>query len=61
VTSTHLKYTWWVQYFNSEDKLILNTLEVVDVPIVTQASLEDIQESSQRINEMVESVKQNGD
>ncbi len=33
VTSTHLKYTWWVQYFNSEDKLILNTLEVVDVPL----------------------------
>ncbi len=45
VTSTGLKNVWWVQYFNSEDKMILNTLEVVDVPIVTQASLEDIEDS----------------
>jgi len=59
VTSTNLKHTWWVQYFNSEDKLILNTLEVVDVPVVTQASIEDIRESSGRITEMVESVKTN--
>ncbi len=58
VTSTHLKYTWWVQYFNSEDKLILNTLEVVDVPIVTQASNEDIADSFERIGEMLESVRE---
>ena len=58
VTSTNLKYTWWVQYFNSEDKLILNTLEVVDVPIVTQASEEDIADSFERIGEMLESVRE---
>lgn len=58
VTSTNLKYTWWVQYFNSEDKLILNTLEVVDMPIVTQASAEDIADSFERIGEMLESVRE---
>ena len=58
ITSTNLKYTWWVQYFNSEDKLILNTLETVDVPIVTQASLEDIADSLERIHEMLESVRE---
>ncbi|MBF6057675.1 MULTISPECIES: hydrogenase expression/formation protein [Thiomicrorhabdus] len=57
VTSTGLKNVWWVQYFNSEDKMILNTIEVVDVPIVTQASLEDIEDSHERIAEMLESVR----
>ncbi|BBN59204.1 hydrogenase expression/formation protein [Hydrogenovibrio marinus] len=57
VTSTRLKNVWWVQYFNSEDKLILNTLEVIDVPIVTQASLDDIEDGYDRIVEMLESVR----
>ncbi len=57
VSSTKLKNTWWVQYFNSEDKLILNTLEISDVPIVTQASQEDIIDSQERIQEMLESIQ----
>jgi len=57
VSSTQLKNVWWVQYFNSEDKLILNTLEVSDVPIVTQASQEDIVDSQVRMQEMVDSVQ----
>ena len=56
VTATQLNHVWWVQYFNSDDRMILNSLEVVDFPIVIQASLEDIQDSVERLVEMLESV-----
>ena len=56
VSSTMLKNVWWVQYFNSDDKLILNTIEVVDIPVVIQASQEDIEDSQERLIEMIDSV-----
>jgi hydrogenase-1 operon protein HyaF len=56
VTATHLKSVWWVQYLNSDDRLILNSVEVVDFPIVIQAAIEDLEDSAMRIREMMESV-----
>ncbi|MDR2637515.1 MAG: hydrogenase expression/formation protein, partial [Zoogloeaceae bacterium] len=32
ITSTRLRNAWWVQYFNSMDTLILNTLEITAMP-----------------------------
>lgn len=52
VTSTATHNTWWVQYFNSQDAIILNTLEITPVPVVVCASQEDIEDSSQRLNEI---------
>ncbi|MDX1812887.1 MAG: hydrogenase expression/formation C-terminal domain-containing protein, partial [Gammaproteobacteria bacterium] len=45
---------WWVQYFNSQDTLILNTLEITKVPEVACAGDEDIADSAQRLNEILE-------
>jgi hydrogenase-1 operon protein HyaF len=45
---------WWVQYFNSQDMNILNTLEVVDVPAVACAAQEDINDSADRLSEILE-------
>jgi len=56
ITATRLRPVWWVQYFNSEDALILNTLEVVDMPAVALAAAEDIEESAQRLAEMLETL-----
>ncbi len=53
ITSTGTQYVWWVQYFNSQDSLILNTLEVSNVPIVACASQEDIADSYQRLQEIL--------
>lgn len=53
ITATGTRYVWWVQYFNSQDSLILNTLEVCDVPIVACASAEDIADSLQRLQEIL--------
>ncbi|MDO8990121.1 MAG: hydrogenase expression/formation protein [Sideroxyarcus sp.] len=51
ITSTRLPNVWWVQYFNSMDTLILNTVEVCEVPEVAQASIEDYEDSIERLGE----------
>jgi len=53
ITATGTQHVWWVQYFNSEDTLILNTLEVSDVPSVACASPEDIADSCERLQEIL--------
>ncbi|MHB1750170.1 MAG: hydrogenase expression/formation protein [Acidithiobacillus sp.] len=54
IRSTRLRYMWWVQYYNSSDLLILNTLEVTDVPLVACAAQEDVEDSVARIREVGE-------
>lgn len=53
ITSTATDKVWWVQYFNSDDTLILNTLEVSDVPSVACAALEDLADSAERLQEIL--------
>ncbi len=53
ISSTALPHTWWVQYFNSTDQLILNTIEVDDVPVVALAAPEDLEDSIIRLREWV--------
>lgn len=57
VSSTTTRNIWWVQYFNSQDAIILNTLEVIPVPIVVCASQDDIEDSAQRLHEIREVYK----
>lgn len=51
ITSTRLTNVWWVQYFNSMDTLILNTIEVVDMPEVVLAAAEDFADTLARLRE----------
>lgn len=57
ITATAIQRVWWVQYYNSTDTLILNTLEVADVPLVACASADDIADSAQRLNEIREALQ----
>ncbi len=54
ITSTRLKNVWWVQYFNSMDTLILNSIEVVGMPDVALASAEDFADSVARLREYLD-------
>ena len=56
ITATGLPHTWWVQYFNSMDQLILNTLEVVQVPEAALAAKEDYEDSIERLKEWIVSL-----
>jgi hydrogenase-1 operon protein HyaF len=54
ITSTRLRNVWWVQYFNSMDTLILNSIEVVDMPEVALAADEDFADSLERLREYLD-------
>ncbi len=54
VSSTRTKNVWWVQYYNSQDALILNTLEITEVPEVICAAQEDLDDSLERLEEIME-------
>jgi hydrogenase-1 operon protein HyaF len=54
VSSTAIPNVWWVRYYNSVGTLILNTLEIIDVPGVACAALEDIRDSGSRLDEILE-------
>jgi hydrogenase-1 operon protein HyaF len=54
ITSTLARDVWRVQYFNSMNTLILNTIEVVAVPEVALAAVEDLVDSRARLAELVE-------
>jgi hydrogenase-1 operon protein HyaF len=54
ITATGIARVWWVQYFNSQDALILNTLEVSDVPEVACAADVDLEDSADRLAEVLE-------
>ena len=57
ITATGLARVWWVQFFNSQDALILNTIEVTDVPSVARAADEDIADSRERLAEVLEWIQ----
>lgn len=54
IGSTAINNVWWIKYYNSEDVLILNTIEISDVPSVALAAQEDIDDSAERLDEILE-------
>jgi hydrogenase-1 operon protein HyaF len=54
VASTGLRNVWRVQYFNSMQTLILNTLEITRVPEVALAAAEDLADSRERLRELID-------
>ena len=53
ITSTLARNVWRVRYFNSMNTLILDTLEVVEVPEVALAAPEDLVDSRARLAELI--------
>jgi hydrogenase-1 operon protein HyaF len=53
ITATGISRLWWVQYFNSQDALILNTLEITDAPAVVRAAREDLEDSAERLADVL--------
>ncbi len=58
ITATAMAATWRVQYFNNDDKLILDTIEVTDVPDVALAAAEDFADSLLRLGEWVATLRE---
>ena len=52
ITATNVENLWRVQYYNSTDQLILDTLEIVDISAVGCAAPEDLEDSAERLHEI---------
>ena len=57
VSSTALADTWWVQYYNNGDNLILNTIEITTLPDVVPASADDYADSVERLAEWIDALQ----
>ncbi|MQT15359.1 hydrogenase expression/formation protein [Segnochrobactrum spirostomi] len=57
IDATGMREVWRVRYFNSTDALILDTIEIIDVPAVACAAAEDIADSAERLADILESVR----
>jgi hydrogenase-1 operon protein HyaF len=53
ISSTAVRNVWRVQYFNNMQTLILNTIEVVEMPEVAIAAQEDLLETRGRLADLV--------
>lgn len=54
ITNTLAARTWRVVYYNSQDAVILNAIEVTDVPDVACAATEDLADTEQRLAEVLQ-------
>ena len=53
ISNTRLPNCWRVVYYNAMDKVILNTVEVVDMPEVAMAAPEDLRDSHTRLGDVL--------
>jgi len=53
ISSTQVRGVWRVQYFNSMNTPILDTIEVVDIPEAARAAAEDFSDSIGRLQELL--------
>jgi hydrogenase-1 operon protein HyaF len=53
ISNTRLPNCWRVVYYNAMDKVILNTVEVVDMPEVAMAAPEDLRDSHTRLQDVL--------
>ena len=58
ITSTRVPRTWRVVYYNSQDQVILNTVEVGELPAVACAAAEDLADTRERLAEVLQWVAQ---
>ena len=54
ISSTAARDVWRVQYFNNMQTLILNTIEVIEMPEVAVAAAEDLAETHGRLADLVQ-------
>jgi hydrogenase-1 operon protein HyaF len=53
VTSTRVPHCWRVVYYNSQDTVILDTVEVTAMPDAVCAAPEDLADSAERLDEVL--------
>ena len=57
VSATALEKCWRVRFYNSMDVLILDSIEVTEMPEVVRAAAEDLGDSAERIREVIGAIR----
>lgn len=57
IDATATAGVWRVRYYNSADTLILDTIEIVEVPEVARAAPEDIADSAGRLADILDALR----
>lgn len=57
IADTRVPACWRVTYYNSQDAVILDTVEITDVPEAACAAAEDLQDSHERLLEVLEWIE----
>jgi hydrogenase-1 operon protein HyaF len=58
ITSTRVPNVWRVRFYNSQDVMILDTIEITAIPEVALAAREDFQDSRERVAEVLNWMEQ---
>lgn len=58
ITNSCVAHTWRLVYYNSQDNVILNSVEVTDIPEVACAAPEDLADSEERLAEVLQWVRE---
>lgn len=58
IVNTRLPRTWRVTYFNAADLVVLDTLEVATMPEVACAAVQDLEDSAERVREVLAWVRE---
>lgn len=54
IVATGVRNVWSVQFFNAMDTIVLDTLEIGDVPVTARAAEDDFRDSAERLKEIEE-------
>jgi hydrogenase-1 operon protein HyaF len=57
ISNTRVSNTWRVVYYNSQDSVILNSVEITSMPEVACAAPEDLADSAERLQEVLQWVE----
>ena len=53
IASTGRRHVWRVRHFNAGDRLIADTVEIVDIPVAARAFQEDVDDGARRLDDLV--------
>jgi hydrogenase-1 operon protein HyaF len=57
VEATRLRHCWRVRHYNSEDRMILDSIEVTPAPVAILAAQEDLEDSAERLAEILTALR----
>jgi hydrogenase-1 operon protein HyaF len=56
VAATAVRHCWRVQHYNSQDQLILDSIEITSAPVSVLAAQEDLEDSAARLAEILDAL-----